>query len=135
MQPVIKGLAAEGVSTRALRVHPVELPHYRKTAEDATPKVKKTLERIVRYCVKRYAPGQKASFVDKSQVYTVRVSLIRELLKDTVRAGGQQPLCRLLPGGPGEGPGYGTAEGQALIQGTPENMHPALDELHPLRSG
>ncbi|WP_177193575.1 sulfotransferase family protein [Thermodesulforhabdus norvegica] len=58
------------------------LPYYRKTAKDATPEIKRGLERVVRYCLRRYAPGRRARFIDKSQVYTVRVSLIRELLKE-----------------------------------------------------
>lgn len=59
------------------------LPHYRKTAEDATPKLKRAFERAIKMCIARHALDQKnARFVDKSQVYTVRVSLIRELLKE-----------------------------------------------------
>jgi len=58
------------------------LPYYRKTEKDAKPEVKRALERVIRYCVKRHASGKRARFVDKSQVYTVRVSLIRELLKE-----------------------------------------------------
>lgn len=57
------------------------LPYYRKTAEDANPRAKQTLERVIRYCVGRYGKG-KARFVDKSQVYTVRVSLLHELLRE-----------------------------------------------------
>jgi hypothetical protein len=58
------------------------LPYYRKTAEDATPEAKRALERVIGYCIKRYAGGKRARFIDKSQVYTVRVALIRELLKE-----------------------------------------------------
>ena len=60
------------------------LPYYRKTAKDATPEIKRGLERVIRYCLGRYAPGRsgRARFIDKSQVYTVRVSLIRELFKE-----------------------------------------------------
>ncbi len=58
------------------------LPYYRKRARDATPQAKQALERVIRYCVKRYGINGKARFVDKSQVYTVRVGLIRELLKE-----------------------------------------------------
>jgi len=59
------------------------LPYYRKTARDATPELKRALERVLRMSIARHALDQKnARFVDKSQVYTVRVSLIRELLKE-----------------------------------------------------
>jgi len=59
------------------------LPYYRKTAEDANEQVKRRLEKVIRYCIARHALDRnKARFIDKSQVYTVRVSLIRELLKE-----------------------------------------------------
>lgn len=59
------------------------LAFYRKTAKDATPALKARLERAIRLCIVRHAPGKTcARFVDKSQVYTVRVSLLRELLKE-----------------------------------------------------
>jgi len=59
------------------------LPYYRKTAQDATPKVKQAFERAIRMCIARHVLDHKhARFVDKSQVYTVRISLIRELLKE-----------------------------------------------------
>ncbi len=58
------------------------LTYYRKTAKDANMEVKKRLEHVIRYCISRYAPNKtRARFIDKSQVYTVRVSFIRELLK------------------------------------------------------
>ena len=59
------------------------LPYYRKTARDATPELKRAFERAIRMCIARHALDKaNARFVDKSQVYTVRVSLIRELLKE-----------------------------------------------------
>lgn len=59
------------------------LPYYRKTAKDATPEMKSQLERALRLCVARHSLDRtSARFVDKSQVYTVRVALIRELLKE-----------------------------------------------------
>ncbi|MGY4706896.1 sulfotransferase family protein [Candidatus Bipolaricaulota sp. J31] len=59
------------------------LPYYRKTEKDADERMKRRLERVIRYCIARYAPDRgKARFVDKSQVYTVRVSLIRKLLEE-----------------------------------------------------
>lgn len=59
------------------------LPHYRKTAKDATPELKRALERAIRMCVARHSlDSQTARFTDKSQVYTVRVGLLRESLKE-----------------------------------------------------
>jgi len=59
------------------------LPYYRKTARDATPELKRAFERIIRMCIARHALDKaNARFVNKSQVYTVRFSLVRELLKD-----------------------------------------------------
>jgi len=59
------------------------LPFHRKTAQDATSELKRAFERVIRMCIARHALDHKhARFVDKSQVYTVRVSLIRELLKE-----------------------------------------------------
>jgi len=59
------------------------LPYYRKTARDATPELKRAFERVIRMCIARHALDKtNARFIDKSQVYTVRVSLIRELLKE-----------------------------------------------------
>ena len=59
------------------------LPFYRKTAQDATPELKRAFQRVIRMCIARHALDKRnARFVDKSQVYTVRVSLIRELLKE-----------------------------------------------------
>lgn len=59
------------------------LPYYRKTARDATPEIKRRLERVLRMVIARHAPdGVHARFVDKSQVYTVRVSFLRALLKE-----------------------------------------------------
>ena len=60
------------------------LPAYRKTEEDANEELARSLKRIIRYLIGRYSltRDQPARFVDKSQVFTVRVSLINELLKE-----------------------------------------------------
>ncbi|HDK25746.1 MAG TPA: sulfotransferase [Candidatus Atribacteria bacterium] len=59
------------------------LPFYRKTAKDATPALKIKFQRIIRMIIGKYAINKyHARFTDKSQVYTVRVSLINELLKE-----------------------------------------------------
>ena len=59
------------------------LPSYRMTADNATEEIAASFKRLIRMCLARHATGQEpAFFTDKSQVYTVRVSLIRELLKE-----------------------------------------------------
>jgi len=59
------------------------LPFYRKTAEDATPELKRKFKRIIRMVIAKHAINKNhARFIDKSQVFTVRVSLINELLKE-----------------------------------------------------
>ena len=59
------------------------LPYYRRTAKDANERIRKRFEHVIHYCIARHAIDKnKARFIDKSQVYTVRVSLIRELLKE-----------------------------------------------------
>ncbi len=60
------------------------MPHYRKTDEDATEELARNLKRVVRYLLARHSLNRYRSsrFVDKSQVFTVRVSLINELLRD-----------------------------------------------------
>lgn len=59
------------------------LPFYRKTANDANDVLRRRFQRLIRLCIARHARDRRrARFIDKSQVYTVRVSLLRELLKD-----------------------------------------------------
>lgn len=59
------------------------LPFYRETADDATEELKACFERLIRMCVSRHAIDKhSAQFTDKSQVYTVRVSLIRKLIEE-----------------------------------------------------
>jgi len=60
------------------------LPLYRKKAEDATPDLKQKFQRIIRMILSKYLVKEEpARFTDKSQVYTVRVSLINELLRES----------------------------------------------------
>jgi len=59
------------------------LPYYRKTTQDATPELKRAFERVIRMCIARHALDKRnARFVDKSQVYTVRVSFLEALLEE-----------------------------------------------------
>lgn len=59
------------------------LPFYRKTAAHATLELKRIFQKIIRTTIAKYAINKNyVRFIDKSQVYTVRVSLIYELLKE-----------------------------------------------------
>lgn len=56
---------------------------YRMTEQDATPEIACQLRRVIQYCVGRHglSASEPTRFIDKSQVLTVRVSLVHELLK------------------------------------------------------
>ncbi|MDH5713983.1 MAG: sulfotransferase [Candidatus Aminicenantes bacterium] len=59
------------------------LPYYRRTALDANPELTKKFKRIIQIIIAKYAIDKhNARFTDKSQVYTVRVALISELLRE-----------------------------------------------------
>ena len=58
-------------------------PKYRKRASDATPELRRALERVIRLSAHRHARNRlECRFVDKSQVFTVRVGLVQALLAD-----------------------------------------------------
>jgi hypothetical protein len=59
------------------------LPYYRKTEKDANKSASKVLEKIIRYSLAKFSVcnDKKGRFIDKSQVFTVKVSFINELLK------------------------------------------------------
>lgn len=58
------------------------LPYYRRTALDANAELKRKFKRIIQMIIAKHAIDKhNARFTDKSQVYTVRVSLISELLR------------------------------------------------------
>lgn len=60
------------------------LPFYRKTAADVTHDEKNTFRKIIREAVHRFGKGNKNTrFVDKSQIFTVKLDFIYEMLKDT----------------------------------------------------
>ncbi len=68
---------------------------YRKNAENASPKLARTLERIVRSNLRRHARKvDQARFIDKSQSYSVRAGLIWALLKE------YDPVFVLVPRDP-----------------------------------
>ncbi|MHA1384507.1 MAG: sulfotransferase [Candidatus Helarchaeota archaeon] len=55
---------------------------YRKTEKDANLELSEKLKKIIKWTLERHALDiEKARFIDKSQVYTVKVSFIGELLK------------------------------------------------------
>lgn len=57
------------------------LPLYRRRAQDATPEMAWQFQRAIRLAIGMYAPNpQQARFVDKSQSFTVRLSLVNALL-------------------------------------------------------
>ena len=59
------------------------LSFYRKTELDANPGLKREFKRIIRMMIAKHAVDKySARFTDKSQVYTVRVSFINELLRE-----------------------------------------------------
>ena len=59
------------------------LSFYRKNSLDANPELERKFKRIIQMIIAKYAIDKNnARFTDKSQVYTVRVSLISELLRE-----------------------------------------------------
>jgi hypothetical protein len=58
------------------------LPMYRQTESDATPELKRAIELVLRYCIGRFGHERSGRFVDKSQVFTVRLGLLYSLLKE-----------------------------------------------------
>ena len=57
---------------------------YRRQANDATPRLARALQRVIRRAAQRHAiDPQQCRFLDKSQVFTVRVGLIHELLHES----------------------------------------------------
>jgi hypothetical protein len=57
---------------------------YRKTATDYDDGAAKTLQRIIREAICRFGKGENGKrFVDKSQIFSVKMSYIDALLKDT----------------------------------------------------
>jgi len=54
---------------------------YRNTENDVTKKLRSKIKKIIRYIIKRYGDNSDIRFIDKSQIYTIKVSFINELLK------------------------------------------------------
>jgi hypothetical protein len=58
------------------------LPLYRKTAADATPEMGERFKQAIRLAILTHARDRRrARFVDKSQIFTVRLSLVNHLLE------------------------------------------------------
>jgi glycosyltransferase involved in cell wall biosynthesis len=56
---------------------------YRRTAKDFSPELQATLRRVIHYCILRFAfDSENCRFLDKSQVFTVRLGLIQTLLAE-----------------------------------------------------
>ena len=53
-----------------------------ETAEDATSDLAVRLRRLLRWCIGRQAGRRSVRLVDKSQVFTVKVSFLQALLHD-----------------------------------------------------
>jgi hypothetical protein len=88
---------------------------YRKTEKDFDSFEKAKLEHLIKYCMHRFGDNS-SRFIDKSQVYTVRMSYIYSLLKD------YKPKFVLLTRNP-------YAEVYRTAQGVPRGMKPYINIL------
>ena len=60
------------------------LSYFRNTAEDVTPEIKESFRKTIRWIIARNAINKnKVRFIDKSQIYTIKISFINEIFKDT----------------------------------------------------
>ncbi len=60
------------------------LPYYRNTAKDVTGEVKRSFRKILRWIIARNALDKnRARFLDKSQIFTVKLDFLNKILKDT----------------------------------------------------
>ncbi|MCF8030503.1 MAG: sulfotransferase, partial [Desulfohalobiaceae bacterium] len=60
------------------------LPAYRHTEKDAVARLEAKFRRLLRWMIKRNAlKGKQARFLDKSQLYTIKVPFLHALLADT----------------------------------------------------
>lgn len=59
------------------------LSDYRKTENDWTEELEYRLKKVIKYIVGRYSKDVQGRFVDKSQVYTVRLSFLHRLLRES----------------------------------------------------
>lgn len=56
--------------------------HYRSSEAEATPDTKKEFRKIIRWIISKRSLTESSRFIDKSQLYTIKVPLLSELLKD-----------------------------------------------------
>lgn len=60
------------------------LSYFRNTKQDVTPELRDKVTKIIKWNIYRQAVDKnKARFVDKSQIYTIKVSFLNEILKDS----------------------------------------------------
>jgi hypothetical protein len=60
------------------------LSYFRNVQKDVTPEIKERFRKTIRWLIARNAIDKnKVRFTDKSQIYTIKVSFINEILKDT----------------------------------------------------
>jgi hypothetical protein len=60
------------------------LNHFRKNSKGIRAEIKRKFRKILRWQISRHAINKdKARFIDKSQIYTIRILLLNEILKDT----------------------------------------------------
>ncbi len=57
--------------------------YYRMTEKDVTPEFKDKFSKIIRWLIARHGKGEGVRFTDKSQVFTIKVSFINEILKNS----------------------------------------------------
>lgn len=59
------------------------IPKYRATRKDVTPEVQEKFKKMLRWIIARNREGRGTKrFIDKSQIYTVKVSFLNELLRE-----------------------------------------------------
>lgn len=56
---------------------------YRNDVNDVTPELKNKFRKIIRWMLYRHSLTSHSRFTDKSQIYTLKVSFLNEILKDT----------------------------------------------------
>jgi hypothetical protein len=55
---------------------------FRNTEEDMTPETARAFRKILKWIISRHGLGRPVRFTDKSQAYTLKVSLLNAILKD-----------------------------------------------------
>lgn len=66
------------------------LPLYRNSADHSNPALARKFQQLLRWCIGRHAAHRPARLIDKSQVFTVKTTLVQSLLQ------GCQPIFVLV---------------------------------------